>query len=118
MILEVEKSVDESTCTCMNIMIVDDDAFNLNTLKTSLSIFEAYVCEALDGQDAVELFTEKLEANKCEKCYFWNYIFMDLNMPIMDGGKATACIRKIMEDLIKLDYNKGYNKENNLKIFC
>ncbi|MBU0719948.1 response regulator [bacterium] len=70
----------------MKILIVDDDIFNQEVLKLRLGElgFESVV--ANNGQEAVELIKNASE---------FEMIFMDLNMPIMEGDEASKEIRKI-----------------------
>ncbi|CAD8170616.1 unnamed protein product [Paramecium pentaurelia] len=73
----------------LHILIVDDSAFNLHALKLILQkkLVKSFIDEALNGKEAVE---------KAKKQYF-DLIFMDINMPIMNGIEAIQHIRKIDE---------------------
>lgn len=68
------------------ILIADDNNRFVEAFKFQLLDFLGsdvdYIDEALNGQEAVE--------KSCKKNY--NYIFMDINMPVMDGIKATKTI--------------------------
>ncbi|CAD8128694.1 unnamed protein product [Paramecium sonneborni] len=74
----------------LHILIVDDSAFNLHALKLILKkrLVKCYIDEALNGKEAVE---------KAQKQQF-DLIFMDINMPIMNGIEAIQQIRK-MDDI-------------------
>lgn len=77
------------SCTCKNVMVVDDDPFNLLTMKLLLKNFDVEIFTADDGNIAVDLFKEKNKENVCKKCTFFAVIFMDMNMPIMNGSQAS-----------------------------
>lgn len=73
--------------TKRTVMVVDDsdDVRELMALQLRLSGYE--VIEAKDGQEAVELARANCPA----------LIFMDIQMPIMDGVAAARAIRGIRE---------------------
>ena len=67
------------------LLIVDDNADNRLLLLSILTRVGLQVCEAENGQQAIELFKQ------------WqpHLIWMDMRMPIMDGYEATAKIRQL-----------------------
>ncbi len=74
-----------------SILVVDDDAINRRVLKALLKKFGHNSIEARDGKEAVSLIESYLKTNKL---YELTLIFMDLQMPILDGVMAT---KKILE---------------------
>ncbi len=70
------------------IMIVEDNDVNREVVHEILQMFEVEVVCARDGKEAVEIFGQS------EPGYF-NLIFMDIEMPVMDGNEATKQIRKM-----------------------
>lgn len=48
------------------------------------------IMEAFNGQQALEIYSEQSQHQK-----FFDVIFMDINMPVMDGLETTIKIREI-----------------------
>jgi len=85
-------------------MVVDDNPFNLETLKLMIKQqFNIDVVKAANGEQAVKVFREKNIDHKktcissC-KFPFYDLIFMDLNMPVLDGYQATEQIIALQKD--------------------
>jgi len=75
------------------ILIVDDDEFNQEVLEMRLDVFELESIILNNGQEALDFIKSSDSID---------LIFMDINMPLLDGDKATELIRE-------------YEKLNNLK---
>jgi CheY-like chemotaxis protein len=67
-----------------SILVVEDNAINLRIMSKMLQALGMSVDAALNGLEAVETVREKE----------YDLIFMDLNMPKMDGYHTTAEVRK------------------------
>ena len=80
-------------------MLVDDNDFNLMPLNMLITqLFQIQTDLAFNGIQAVQLFKENYEkACKCDNRAY-KFIFMDLNMPEMDGYEASENILKILKD--------------------
>jgi len=77
-------------------LVVDDYDFNRNLHKLLLEREGVQVTLACDGVEAVNKYREKGQG-------YFDLIFMDINMPIMDGISAVKAIRKWEEE-------RGYEK--------
>ncbi|MHC1790396.1 response regulator [Solidesulfovibrio sp.] len=73
----------------MKILIVDDDPLSRLALEGTLARFGPCTC-ADNGRDGLELFTEALTQGAP-----FTLIFMDIQMPVMDGHSALAAIREL-----------------------
>jgi CheY-like chemotaxis protein len=65
-------------------MLVDDSSENRVLMRLLLNKFPMELHEASNGQEALDLFTENS----------YDLIFMDIQMPVMDGYTATRMIRR------------------------
>lgn len=73
----------------MKILIVDDDYISQVALSAIMAPYGECVCEA-NGRDAVCRFKESHDAGAP-----FDLIFMDIQMPVMDGQTALTAIRAI-----------------------
>ena len=98
-------SIDNSLDSFINkqqILIVDDEIFNIEALKIYLeSNFGIFgvdkICEyAMNGHAALEKVKQNVQSNNGIMCNY-HLIFMDQNMPIMDGCDSTLQIRTYLE---------------------
>jgi len=76
------------------ILIVDDDSFNLMALESILSKFKLKSVRAFNGEQALQKIKEKHQLFP-EKTAF-SLVFMDYHMPIKDGIETTEEIRRMI----------------------
>ena len=69
------------------ILLVEDNTLNAEIAQTLLTDYGLHVDVASDGNKALEFF--RADTNK------YDIIFMDVQMPVMDGYHATAAIRDL-----------------------
>jgi DNA-binding NarL/FixJ family response regulator len=78
----------------LKIMIVDDNPHFINALKYMISdYFENRVdCihEATDGHHCLQMLKDKV----------YDFVFMDINMPVMNGVEATREATRMCRNLI------------------
>ncbi len=73
----------------MKILIVDDDHLSQVALAATMSRFGACTCES-NGRDGLARFEQALDAGEP-----FDLVFMDIQMPVMDGQTALAAIRDL-----------------------
>lgn len=75
------------------VLLVEDNELNIEVAEELLTIVGVEVEKALNGQEAVEMLLDKAPR-------YYNLIFMDIQMPIMNGYDASVAIRHLeREDL-------------------
>ncbi|KAL4455741.1 hypothetical protein ABPG74_003151 [Tetrahymena malaccensis] len=99
----VAESDEQQEKQYLNILICDDSAFNIKILQRLLLNFKKYkmsIDTCLSGEEAIEKFLQKNKPNSQEP---YNYIFLDWNMPIMDGYETSSKIKFYVKDEQFLD---------------
>ena len=69
----------------IRVLIAEDNEINSEIINRFLQILPSKIDNAVNGKIAVELFTSN----------DYDFIIMDMRMPIMDGYEATKAIREI-----------------------
>ncbi len=80
-------------CLCSKVLLVDDDPFSLNVLVEYLASIHVKADKAENGQLAIEMIEGKSDMQEC--CRGYSVVFMDINMPVMDGIEATERILEL-----------------------
>ena len=82
------------SCKCPKVLIVDDDAFNLTALELHLIKLDIPCDTAFNGQIAFNKILHRQNTRCSQNCQQYLLIFMDYNMPVMDGLETTKKLRK------------------------
>lgn len=81
-----------------HILVVDDDVFNISALEMVLGKL-GFTCDtAYNGEQAIHMVQKKnqeFRSGKWESQY--RLIFMDCNMPIMDGFEASRILKTMVK---------------------
>jgi len=83
-------------CSCPKILIVDDEPFNLMILERFLSKTGLQCDQAFNGKSALELIQKRVR--ECQICNGYKVIFLDINMPLMNGIQAMQKISELIKN--------------------
>jgi len=73
----------------LNILVVDDNATNLEVLHQQLISWGASVTEAQSGQEALDICAERVE---CDNIPFFDLAILDMKMPNMSGAELGEAL--------------------------
>lgn len=84
----------------LTVLIANDDAFQLLILTTSLSQLKCIdkIDKATNGKEAIDMVKQNQNLIS-DHSFYYDLIFLDLNMPICDGYEACTKIKQFYEDL-------------------
>lgn len=99
-----DDSIDESSksmilskspkkCNCKDFLIVEDNYYNTMVLENFLKKLDKSYENCNNGKEAIEKFLYRIREEAC--CPKYQAIFMDCEMPIMNGFDATKEIKRI-----------------------
>ena len=82
---------------CNDVLIVDDEQFNVSCLSNNLKKLNILCDSCSDGIECLDLIKKRLDKNcLCKKCY--KLILMDLIMPKMNGIEAVKHIQDLVNE--------------------
>ena len=92
-------------CNCNDILICDDENFNIITIKNMLKKFNLNADSSSNGQECLDIIINKNKINcACNKKYY-KLLFLDMMMPIMNGLEAA---KKIQEMINNKEINSNF----------
>ncbi|KAG0056148.1 His Kinase A domain containing protein [Gryganskiella cystojenkinii] len=95
----VATATDSNSLSLPRVLIVEDNITNRMILRTFLKKRGIGVVEAENGKLGVERFQEEVWRRKGKQGF--EFVLMDLQMPVMDGNVATKRIREFEQTMVK-----------------
>jgi CheY-like chemotaxis protein len=116
----IEKEEEKPKCNCLDILIVDDEKFNVMATQRMLKNLGYESDAAYDGEECINLIKEKQKLNcGCNKNYY-KLILLDIVMPVLDGIKTAKKVQEMIDNKeinenIKIIFVSGNIDGENLK---
>ena len=111
---------EEEECNCADLLVVDDEEFNVIASQRMLHNLGFESDAAYNGEECINLINNKIKSKcKCNRPYY-KLIFLDIVMPVMDGIKAAKEIqsmidKKILNEETKIVFISGNINDIKLK---
>lgn len=84
----------EKMCKCPDMLIVDDNDFNLLALNQILLSLQFHSTKAHNGEIAIQAIKKRMESTCCKA---FSLVFMDCDMPVKNGFDTTTELRAMQK---------------------
>lgn len=85
----------QTYCKCPKVLLVDDDPFNLTALEQILHRLKIPCHWAFNGKEAIQKVETRQHHRCCASCKQYKVMFLDCNMPILDGFETARQLRQL-----------------------
>ncbi|CAD8180739.1 unnamed protein product [Paramecium pentaurelia] len=109
--IQIEKVQNQLCKNCVHVLIVDDIPFNQMTLKLNLNHYQIKADQAFDGFQAIEKVKNKFS----QHCQTYKLIFMDIEMPGIDGFQASKQILELTNQQSIIVICSAYDTQENFE---
>lgn len=82
-------NTDVPTCKCAQILIADDDSFNLTALETILSSLQYTSLSCYNGREVIDEMMNRIKNPCSDDCKPFTMILLDMNMGVMNGYQTA-----------------------------
>ncbi|CAD8197256.1 unnamed protein product [Paramecium pentaurelia] len=109
--LDLSKSLQQKLIcqNCIQVLVVDDIPFNQIALKMILKHYNIEADSVFDGFQAIEKVKHKMQ----QHCQIYQLIFMDIEMPGMDGFQTSKQILKLTQKQSTIVICSAYDTQEN-----
>ena len=112
---KIRYKIKKKVCTCPVALIIDDNDFNILSMKAHLKKFGMPCDSAINGKIAIQTIL-RMHENNC--CKIFKYIFLDLEMPGKNGLVIYEEISEYYKSLGGVDsliiLNTGYSLSSDI----
>jgi len=97
---ENEESINpsEELCNCADLLVVDDEEFNVMASQKMFKNLGYLSDKAYNGQECIDLIVQKGKSNCKYGRNYYKIIFLDIVMPIMDGIKTAHKVQEMIDN--------------------
>ncbi|KAL4461902.1 hypothetical protein ABPG72_001603 [Tetrahymena utriculariae] len=84
-------------CKHAQVLVVDDNQFNVIAIQQQINKLDLQIDMAFSGESALQKIQERIK-NNFPCCPFYLMIFMDIDMPVMNGYETTQLITQVFKE--------------------